>query len=440
VVGALLEYTRDPLNAPLRWVLEHGEVIEIDLPGYPLLIVADPDQVERVLVKEHQKFSKDKFTHMLADILGQGLLVNEGASWRRQRGLVQPVFHHRRIKEYADVFVGMTAARRPHWRAGEVLDVHREMMHVTLAIVAKTLFDADVSGDAETVASAIDVVSAHLLGFFQTGYRIPQWVPTPSNRRFAAAVARIDEIIYRLIAEREAQLARAAAGNGERADFKDLLGMLLSARDEAGQGMDRKQLRDEAVTLFLAGHETTALALTFALRLLSLHPEVDARLHEELTRVLGGRPATLEDLPQLRYLDWVVTESMRLYPPAWAVGRTALEDCEIGGYLCPKGRQVMVMTWINHRLPRFFENPEAFRPERWDGDLARRLPRFAYFPFGGGPRICIGNAFAKLEAQLALATAVQRHRFVLLPGQPLSLAPTVTLRPKHPIMMRVEPR
>jgi cytochrome P450 len=325
-------------------------------------------------------------------------------------------------------------------------------MHVTLSIVARTLFDADVSGDTETVASSIDVVSAHLLGFFQTGYRVPQWLPTPSNRRFHKAVARIDEIIYGLIGTREAELARAgdrAAGPFSAAgtqalqparEFRDLLGMLLSARDEAGQGMDRKQLRDEAVTLFLAGHETTALALTYLLRLLSLHPQVDARLHDELTRVLGGRPATIDDVPNLRYLDWVVTEGMRLYPPAWGVGRTALEDCELGGFHCPKGRQIMIMTWINHRLPRFFENPEAFHPERWEGDLARRLPRFAYFPFGGGPRICIGNAFAKLEAQLVLATLLQHHRFVLVPGQPLRLQPTVTLRPRSPILMRVEPR
>jgi cytochrome P450 len=280
------------------------------------------------------------------------------------------------------------------------------------------------------VARAMDAVMAHIANPAVSFSRLPEWFPTPSKLRYREAVRQIDAIIGRIIRQRQ---------SGQH-DPGDLLGRLLAARDDGGGRMSDAQMRDELVTLFLAGHETTALSLAYCFYLLATHPEAEARWQTELDTVLEGRPPTAADVPRLMYTDWIVRESMRLYPPAWTIAREALADCQIGGFHIPQGAQLWPVQWIVHRDPRWFDRPDEFLPERWDGDLARRLPRCAYFPFGDGPRICIGQSFAMLEAVLILATIGQRMRLTVRPGFRLQLAPSITLRPKHGIAMSVHVR
>ena len=303
------------------------------------------------------------------------------------------------------------------------------MMRLTLSIVAKTLFDADVDREAKRVGHALEAIM-HLNSDFRKLILTPTWLPTPRKVRATFATAKLNRIIYRFIDERRA----SGTDNG------DLLSMLLAARDDDGSRMTNRQLRDESITIFLAGHETTANALSWTWMLLAQNPSVEAKLHEELDRVLGGRTPTVDDLPNLRYTRHVITESMRLYPPAWGMARLAIEDTEIAGYQIPKGCGVSLAQWVVHRDPRWFEAPLEFRPERWEGDLLKRIPRFAYFPFGGGPRQCIGNNFAVMEATLLLATLARQFRISLMAGREIIPSASITLRPKTGIWGKIEKR
>jgi cytochrome P450 len=425
LVGNAISFARDPFRF-LREARALGPVVKLRLPLVPAAyVVSAPDAIETVLLKRHSAFRKDLATRLLGHVAGNGLLTSDGAFWRRQRGLSQPAFHHKRLVGYAESMVRLTRARVERWRDGATIDIGDEMMAITLSIVAETLFGADVSGEAEVVGDALDEVMDYYLGIAGSGYPMPLVLPTPGVRRFKRAVRAIDDVVYRLIAAR-----RTVGDDGDRAD---LLSMLLGARDDEGRAMDERQLRDEVVTLFLAGHETTALTLTWTLWLLGRHPDVEAHLRAELDAVLGARNATVEDLPRLRFADAVIQESMRLYPPAWVIGREAIEPVDVAGIRVEPGAQLILPTWVVHRDETWFPAPDAFRPARWEGDLARTLPRFAYFPFGGGPRVCIGNAFAKMEATLALATILQRTRLRFPPQPEPELVPTVTLRPKRPI-------
>jgi cytochrome P450 len=303
------------------------------------------------------------------------------------------------------------------------------MMRLTLSIVAKTLFDADVDREAKRVGHALEAIM-QLNSDFRKLILTPTWLPTPRKIRATIATAKLNRIIYRFIDERRA----SGVDNG------DLLSMLLAARDDDGSRMTNRQLRDESITIFLAGHETTANALSWTWMLLAQNPSVETKLHEELDRVLGGRTPTVEDLANLRYTNQVVTESMRLYPPAWGMARVAIDDTEIAGYPIAKGCGVSLAQWVVHRDPRWFDAPTEFRPERWEGDLLKRLPRFAYFPFGGGPRQCIGNNFAVMEASLLLATLAQQFRISLTPGREIIPSASITLRPKTGIWGKIEKR
>jgi cytochrome P450 len=410
----------------------YGSFVRTRLP-LQLYFISDPACVEEILVKKPELFQKDRTTHLLSRVVGQGLLVNEGEPWRRQRRLLQPAFHTKHLQSYADVMVSATARATGGWRAGEVRDVHEDMMGVTLAIVAETLFGADVSSSARDIGLIIaDLMEefGRILGVAAM-FQPPVWVPTKINRHFRRSRRKLDELIRGIIAQRR---------KGEGGERDDLLSLLVRARDEDGGTMTDAQVRDEAVTLFLAGHETTALALSYALYLLATHPDRAARLAAEVDEVTGGRPPAFGDLERLSFTEAVVLESMRLYPPAWVVARQALVPVEIGGYAFPKGAQFVMSPFIIHRDPRTFEEPEAFRPERWAGDLARRLPRFAYFPFGGGPRVCIGNRFAMMEAKLVLAVLAQRLRFEVVPETELALLPSVTLRPRRGVRLRLAAR
>jgi cytochrome P450 len=366
-------------------------------------------------------------TRWLIPLVGEGLLTSEGAFWRRQRKLAQPAFQRKEIERYAAVMVEHIERMLDSWHDGQVKDPHEDFMHLTLSIVAKTLFDAELGGDAILVGESLEVV----MNFFMSPMRwfgIRERLPLPSTRRYHRAIKRIDDIVYGIIRQRRE--------SGQ--DPGDLLSRLLAAQDEQGTQMTDRQLRDECVTLILAGHETTALVLFYTFYLLAQSPEAESRLARELQEVLGDRPATAADVSSLRYTEWVVREAMRLYPPAWGIAREALADCEIGGYDVPKGTQIFMIQYLVHRDARWFDDPETFRPERWDNDLIKRLPRCAYFPFGDGPRICIGNHFAMMEAVLILATIAHKYRMTIEASQTLELMPSVTLRPRHGLRMRIE--
>jgi cytochrome P450 len=430
-VGSLPEFRRDILGFLAACARDYGDVVPIRVAKRRLILLSHPDLIEEVLTARARHTTKTAILQMLRPVLGDGLLLSEGDSWLRQRRLLQPAFHRQRIAAYGDVMAGYAERGMADWRDGQTRDVHVDMMAITQGIVAKTLFDADVSDDAYDVGHALHVLMQDFSRRRTALFALPRFVPTPARRRARAAVERLDRIVYAIIA------ARRASGE----DRGDLLSILLAARDaDDGSRMTDRQVRDEIMTLFLAGHETTAVSLSWTWYLLAQHPEVEATLAAELRSVLGGRRPTVADLPQLRYAEMVVMESMRLYPPAFTITRRVAEACEVGGHRIEAETTLVMSQWIVQRDARWFDAPEAFRPERWENDLAKRLPRYAYFPFGGGPRLCIGNTFAMMEATLLLATIAQRFRFRLAPGASVKPMLSVTLRPAEGIHMTVSAR
>ncbi|HEV8241175.1 MAG TPA: cytochrome P450 [Thermoanaerobaculia bacterium] len=431
LLGNLREFARDNLRYFQRQIGAHGDVVGGRFFNRRFVVLGHPDLVEQVLLVQHRNFKKHSFfwRHVTA-LFGRGLLVSEGDFWLRQRRLAAPAFHGRRIAAYAGDMVAFAERMLDDWRDGEARDAHQEMMRLTMQIVAKTLFDAEVSEDYAEISRAFDDVVEEIALRFRQPLPIPDWVPMARNRRYLAAVRQLDSLVYRFIAERRA----------DPRDRGDLLSMLLAARDDDGAGMSDVQVRDEVITLFLAGHETTAIALSWTWYLLARHPEAEARLGAELDAVLAGRAPALEDLPRLVYAEQVVKESMRLFPPAYAFGREALADCEIGGYRVPAKTTVFISQWATHRDGRFFPDPETFRPERWTADFEAALPRYAYLPFGGGPRICIGNRFAMMEAVLLLATVARRYRLRLASEAEIEPFASITLRPVGGVPVRLEAR
>jgi cytochrome P450 len=426
--GNLAEFRRDRLGLFLRCARDFGEVVPVRLGYIRGVVLSHPDAIEVVLVSHSKNFIKHFALRMNRLLLGNGLLTSEGNLWLRQRRLAQPAFNRTQVARYGTVMVSYAERLVAGWRDGETRDLLPDMTRLTLEIAAATLFGADVAGQAADVRQALAAAFVAFDRRLSTWYLVPYWVPTPGNRRLRRAVRRLDEIIYGFIDRRRKSSAEHA----------DLLSMLLQARDEDdGSHMSDQQLRDEAMTLFLAGHETTALVLTWTGYLLAQHPGVAERLRAELHAVLGGRSPAAADVPRLAYTEHVVLESMRLYPPVYAFGREALSDCVVHGYRIPARTTLFMSQWVMHRDPRWFDEPEKFLPDRWADGLAQRLPRFAYFPFGGGPRVCIGNTFAMLEAVLVLATLAQKFRFTIVPEHPVVPWPSMTLRPKHGIQVVV---
>ncbi|HET8674674.1 MAG TPA: cytochrome P450 [Blastocatellia bacterium] len=431
--GNLPEYVPSPLTFLEEVQRQYGDVARLRFFHIPIYIFNNPEHIEDVLVTKNRLFIKPvdfRFPFFRA-IFGNGLLTSEGDFWLRQRRLAQPAFHRNRIAEYGRDMVSYSEKMLESWRATETRDIHREMMIVTLKIAIKALFNVDTKREAVIMYNLSDEVIKMFELQERSTWLAHNFLPTPDNRRFHKLVKDLDEYIYGIIRDRRR--------SGE--DRGDLLSMLLDAQDEDdGSRMTDKQLRDEVMTLFMAGHETTALTLSWTWYLLSENPEADARLAAELESVLGGRAPRTEDLPQLKYANAIIKESMRLYPPAWGFGRQAIEDCEIGGYHIRKGRQLFFFPWIVHRDARYFENPEEFRPERWMDEKIKSLPKYAYFPFSGGPRACIGNSFAMMEAVLVLATVAQRFRLRLVEGHKIEPWPVFTLRPRHGVRMVIEKR
>jgi cytochrome P450 len=420
--GNLKEFGRDQLGTITRWAREYGDLVSARFGSRSVVFANHPTLVEEVLVNQNRKFIKHFRLRRTRRALGHGLLTSEGEFWRSQRKLAQPAFHRERIAAYAQLMVEYTDRMLQSWAADQVRDVQDDMMRLTLEIVAKTLFDAEISGDSADASVAMETLMRSFIA--RTGNLVtpPHWVPTRLNLRVERAIRRLEQILMAIIADRR-------KGGGDRGD---LLTMLMNAQDEeSGRRMSDQQLRDEVMTLFMAGHETTANTLAWAWFLLSRNPDVEARLHAELDRVLDGRPPTVADLPRLRFAENVVNETLRVYPTVWMVGREAVEGVELGGYRLPSGTTVFMPQWVVHRDSRWFDEPEVFRPERWAEGLIQRIPRYSYFPFGGGPRICIGNQFAMMEATLILATIATKYRLRLAADAVVVPLPTATLRPAH---------
>ena len=408
----------------------YGDVFQIRLGPKRILVLNHPDLVEEVLVTKNKSFIKHFALRNTKSTLGNGLLTSEGDFWRRQRKLAQPAFHREKIAAQATMMVDYTERMLSGWRDGQSRDAQADMMQLTLEIVAKALFNADVQDESAEVSVAMEALMASFTARTTKIVKMPEWVPTPGNLRSRKIIKRLDAIVYRMISERRK--------SGEERD--DFLSMLLHAQDEDGAGMSDKQLRDECMTLFMAGHETTANTLAWIFYLLAEHPEVEAKLHHELDTVLGDRAPTMEDLPRLTYTDQVVTETLRLYSTVWLLGREAIEPVTIGGYDVPAGWTLYMSQWIIHRDPRWFGDPTRYRPERWADGLAKRIPRYAYFPFGGGPRICIGNTFSLMETALLLATIAKNFRLKLAPDANVVPLPTMTLRPEFGVKVILEKR
>jgi cytochrome P450 len=426
--GHLLSFRQDVLGNLLRWSAL-GPITRLRLLNQPAYLLNEPALIEQPLVSKHRNYIKNRFFwRHVRPLVGNGLLTSEGDFWRRQRRLSAPAFHAPRIAEYGEVMVDYTLREMDGWRDGEARDVHRDMMSLTSKIVAKTLFDDErVEGDLGEVGAAMDVIVEEIARRLVLPFILPDWLPM--QRRYFAAIGGVQRVVERFIADHR----------GAPEPKNTLLGMLIAARDEDGAAMSDQQLRDEAITLFLAGHETTAIALSWTLWLLSQNPRAEAKLAEEVA-ALRGVPPQVADLSRLRYADSAIKESMRLYPPAYLIGRESLEEDRIGDYRIPKGAVIYISAWSLHRNPRHFPEPERFLPERWHHDLEKRLPRFAYMPFGGGPRICIGERFALMEAVLILAALVQRFRFDHDGQAPPEPFPSVTLRPRGGVPMRLAAR
>ena len=435
--AAYLGHLRRMRDNPLRLfrdaVHAYGDIVRFQLGPETAILLGHPDAIKYVLQDRHRAFGKGTpgFIKMKR-VLGEGLVTSEGDFWLRQRRIAQPAFHRQRIASFAQVMVRDTLDLSHRWEAlaarGQTVDVHQEMMSLTLRIVGEALLSRDLSDSAGAVSKALAVVLHHIIDRTTSPWDPPERIPVPSNRRFVKARAALDEVVWSVINERRR--------SGE--DAGDLLSMLMKARDEeTGESMTDRQLRDEVMTMFLAGHETTANALTWTFMLLSDHPEIAERLTREVRSVLKGRAPVLEDLAKLDYVRMVLDESMRLYPPAWVIARRALEDGETCGYRIPKGALLFPSPWAVHRNPRVWPQPDRFDPERFSKDRVAQHPRYAYFPFGGGPRQCIGQGFALMEAQLILATLAQNFRARTTPDYRLAMEPQVTLRAKYGLPMTI---
>jgi cytochrome P450 len=431
-IGSLIDYFRDPLGFLTGISRKYGDIVYYTIGSRRVYLLSNPEHIKDVLVTHNRNFTKSRALDRAKIVLGEGLLTNEGESHLRQRRIIQPVFHHKRIKTYGDVMAGYGSHAGRDWRDGETLNIHTEMTRLTLAIVSKTIFDADVESESDEIVKSLSDLVGLFTRFIFPFSEILDKLPIPGNKKAAEAIRRLDHIIYRLIEERRSDM-------GAR---DDLLTMLLQAQDEEGdrEGLSDKQVRDEAITLFLAGQETMANTLTWTWYLLSQNSEVEKKLHEEIDTVLIGRPPSVDDLGSLTYTHKVFKETLRLYPAAWTLARRAINDYRVGGYTVPAGSDIFMSQFVVHRDPRFYAYPLKYEPDRWDADVESALPKFAYFPFGGGPRRCIGEPFAWMEGVLLVASIASKWKMRLSPSHKIVLDPLITIRPKYGMKMIVERR
>ncbi|HLY26654.1 MAG TPA: cytochrome P450 [Aggregatilineales bacterium] len=429
-LGNMDAFNKDTLNFLLQ-LRQYGDVARFRFGPFPLLVVNDPDVARDVLVTHADQYYKNSLTkEIMAPAIGNGLFVSDGDFWKHQRKLIQPAFHSKRISAYGQIMSHYAADLGETWRDGEARAIDHDMTALTMRIIAKTLFDSDIAHETPEVGRVIREVLALIEESFRALVPTPYWIPTPHNRKMREAMKRLSAVIDGFIVERRA--------SGE--DKGDFLSLLLTAQDEESQIMTDAQVRNEAMTLFGAGHETTAVTLMWAWYLLSQNPEVETRLHDELSHVLAGRLPTVEDLPGLPYLEMVVKETMRLYPAAYIISRDANETVNLNGYTVKKGQTLFINVFGIHRDERFYADPDRFDPERFSAENEKKLPKYAYIPFGGGPRVCIGNSFSLMEARLLLATLAQRYSLSVAPGFKVVPERQFTLRPKFGLQMVIKAR
>lgn len=435
-VGSFFDTRRDFFAFRDRVAAEYGGVAGYQMLGQDVVLLTDPEVIQRVLVTENEQYVKGDLFQRQLRFLGDGLLNSEGEFWRRQRHLIQPAFSPDRIAGYADMMVESTARATGRWDDGEERNVHRDMMELTLDIVARALMGVDIRDRTPAIGAALDTVMEQSAGGSLLDL-LPQWIPTPGRERLREAVASLDLIVDELVDEKRRALREGDVDPGD-----DVVSALLTAEDDDGERMAPEQVRDEVKTLLLAGHETTALALTFTLHLLARHPEVESNLMAELNGELGDEPAGVDTVRDLSYLDDVLTESMRLLPPVHGILREPTADVELGGYRVPEGTPLAISQWVVHRDPAHYDDPTAFRPERWTDEFEAALHPLAYFPFSSGPRRCVGDRFALLEAKLVLATVLREYRFEVVDPVDLEseLEASITTRPTRPVRMRVHER
>jgi cytochrome P450 len=431
IIGDLLPYIQDPLGYGLRLASRYGGIVRVPIPGVENYGVTDPKLVEQVLVTDHKSYGKGILLKRLGeDVLGDGLLSSDGELWRRQRRLAQPAFYRERIAAYAEITTAVSDEYLATLRSGQRRNLHQDMVSLSLQIIGRSLFSTELGDVSAEIGQILGVIMDRYSRWPFLALPLLTKLPLAMNRRFDRACARLKDLVLGLVCQRRARGASP----------KDLLSLLLDAQDENGGAMSDKQLRDELITMFAAGHETTALLLTYTFWLLSQHCDARTTLNAELDAVLGQRTPSIADLPALRYTQAVILESLRCYPPAWMVGRRALRDTELGGYAVPRGTQILIHFWAMHRNPQFFPRPESFFPERWLGGLQKTLPRFAYLPFGGGQRTCIGNNFVMTAAMLILATVARRFSLHIEEPAPLRLLPAPSLRFRQSLFVRVDPK
>lgn len=429
-------------DRPLEFLTElkdsYGDLVAFNIGTAPIILTSDPSLIQTVLVSEAGNYIKDIALKNNRAFFGQGLLSSEGDYWKRQRKLAAPSFSPKRLESYGQIMSEHAQALLTRWHnnlANNVnyVDIQHDMMIVTLGIAVKALFDVDLAHDNKELEDALTDAQTYLNVRMNDplALLLPEWVPLPNNIKLLQTIKVVDRFIYKMIEERRA----LAEGR------KDLLSALLSVRDEEdGSHMTDKQIRDELFTMFFAGHETTALTLTWTLYLIAQNPEVEDALFAEVNQVLSGRPVQATDYYQLPYTEKVIKESMRVRPAVWAIAREAAFDCQLGDKAITKGTSIIMSQWVLHHDQRYFPNPHQFDPSRWTSEFTEKLPKFAYFPFGGGPRTCIGNTFALLEAVMMLASVVQKFRLSPVSGHSVEILPAVTLRAKHGVLMNLEPR
>jgi cytochrome P450 len=430
LVGNMPLASRDPLTVFTRWAREYGDIFYYRAGWIHVYFLNRPDLIEFVLVRNHSNLLKDRVVQNSRWFFRDGLLTSEGEEWKRQRRLTQPAFHRDKVISYAGMMTDYTEHMLSAWQNGAIIDVHQEMMNLTLRIVVRALFGVEAE-DVCKISGALNTMMRHTAGVRLLLPPLARKLPIPGMADVRRAVKHLNESVSGIIKIRR---ARREENSG------DLLSMLIAARDEDGSAMSTTEIRDQVLTFLLAGHETIALALSWTWYLLSQNPQAEDKLHQELDTLLRGRGADAADLTSLIHTDRVIKESMRLYPPAWSLAREVAKEFEVEGYRIPVGANVVMSQWILQRDPRFFRDPTRFDPDRWAPEACQKLPRFAYFPFGGGPRQCIGTGFAMMEAVLLLATIAARFELRLIEDHPVVPVPSFTLRPKYGIRMRLKRR
>jgi cytochrome P450 len=433
----LRKFLRDPLKILIDISHTYGDIAHFKFGKQNVYLLSHPDYIEDVLVTNYRHFIKSRGLQVSKRLLGNGLVTSEGEYHDQQRHLIQPTFYPKRIKSYSDIMIKQALSMCNSWHNGAILDIHKEMTHLTLVIISKTVLGYDIKPEDDEVGDALLTCMKYFNRLLTPFGELIEKIPLlPINKGFQKAKRDLDSIVYRMINEHRKKLDKE-----QEKEDDDLLLTLLQAQDEeAGIArMTDQQLRDEVMTIFLAGHETTANALTWTYYLLSEYPETETRLQEELQSVFGNNRTnvTVEDVPRLEYTEKILTESMRLYPPAWALGRQVIDDYKVGGYTIPEGSIILMSQYVMHRDPRYFPEPDRFYPDRWTEEFKKQLPRFSYFPFGGGIRGCIGEPFAWLEAILLTATICSQWRMKHVPSHKVVMKPLITLRPKYGMHMKI---